>query len=118
MANIHNDLKFFTNEPDRDLYSRFCNILKGHTKYFDILVGYFRTSGFFKLYPAMQEVEKIRILVGLNVDKKTIEIIDKSKQETLFNDVTLKGARESFENNIASEFVDTDPILEKRISAQ
>lgn len=110
--NIHNDLKFFTNEPDRDLYSRFCNILKGHTKYFDILVGYFRTSGFFKLYPAMQEVEKIRILVGLNVDKRTIEIIDKSKQDTLFNEITIKGARESFENNIASEFVDTDPTLE------
>jgi len=112
MVNIHNDLKFFTNEPDRDLYSRFCNILKGHTKYFDILVGYFRTSGFFKLYPAMQEVEKIRILVGLNVDKKTIEIIDKSKQDTLFDEITIKGARESFENNIASEFVDTDPTLE------
>ncbi|MBO6178161.1 MAG: helicase [Selenomonadaceae bacterium] len=109
---MHNDLKFFTNEPDRDLYSRFCNILKGHTKYFDILVGYFRTSGFFKLYPAMQEVEKIRILVGLNVDKRTIEIIDKSKQDTLFNEITIKGARESFENNIASEFVDTDPTLE------
>lgn len=39
-----NDLKFFTNEPDRDLYSRFSNILKSNTQFFDILVGYFRTS--------------------------------------------------------------------------
>ena len=53
--NVDNDLKFFTNEPERDLYSRFCNILKGHTQYFDILVGYFRTSGFFKLYAGRGE---------------------------------------------------------------
>ena len=73
---VDNDLKFFTNEPERDLYSRFCNILKGHTQFFDILVGYFRTSGFFKLYPAMQDLEKIRILVGLNVDARTVQIIE------------------------------------------
>ena len=50
---VVNDLKFFTNEPERDLYSRFSKILKSNTQFFDILVGYFRTSGFFKLYPAM-----------------------------------------------------------------
>ena|GEM_PF-4638116 len=27
----HNDLTFFTNELDRDLYSRFSNILKSNT---------------------------------------------------------------------------------------
>lgn len=72
---MNNDLKFFTNEPDRDLYSRFCNILRSHTQYFDIIVGYFRTSGSFRMYEAMEKVEKIRILVGLNVDKRTAEII-------------------------------------------
>ena len=41
------DLKFFTNEPERDLYSRFATILKSNTQFFDVLVGYFRTSGFF-----------------------------------------------------------------------
>lgn len=45
---VHNDLIFFTNEPKRDLYSRFSTILKSSTQLFDILVGYFRTSGFFK----------------------------------------------------------------------
>ena len=70
---VQNDLKFFTNEPERDLYSRFSAILKSNTQFFDVLVGYFRTSGFFKLYPAMDSVEKIRILVGLNVDKYTVD---------------------------------------------
>lgn len=77
------DLTFFTNEPERDLYSRFSKILKSNTQFFDVLVGYFRTSGFFKMYDAMETVEKIRILVGLNVDKYTVKIIDKEELGTL-----------------------------------
>lgn len=45
---VHTDLKFFTNEPERDLYSRFVTILKSNTQFFDVLVGYFRASGFLK----------------------------------------------------------------------
>ena len=80
---IHTDLKFFTNEPERDLYTRFSAILKSNTQFFDVLVGYFRSSGFFKLYEALESVEKIRVLVGLNVDKFTIKIIDQAKSETV-----------------------------------
>ena len=58
----YNNLTFFTNEPERDLYSRFNTVLKNNTQFFDILAGYFRTSGSFKLYPAMGEIEKIREL--------------------------------------------------------
>lgn len=108
---MDNDLKFFTNEPDRDLYSRFCNILNGHTQFFDILVGYFRSSGFFKLYPAMSEVEKIRILVGLNVDRKTVHIIERSMQEDLFNNMTMKKATESFANVMVDEFANVEPSM-------
>ena len=99
---VVNDLKFFTNEPERDLYSRFSKILKSNTQFFDILVGYFRTSGFFKLYPAMEDVEKIRILVGLNVDKKTVDIIDIADQ------LTLKEAREKFAKGVEEEFEKTE----------
>ena len=93
-----NDLTFFTNEPDRDLYTRFSNILRNNTQYFDILVGYFRTSGFFKLYEAMQEVEKIRVLVGLNTDAKTVEIIQLSQKETKI----------AFGQNVEDEFSESD----------
>ena len=57
------DLKFFTNEPERDLYSRFAAILKSNTQFFDALVGYFRTRGFFRMYESLESVDKIRILV-------------------------------------------------------
>ena len=73
--------KFFTNEPNRDLYGKFQTLLRGHTNYFDILVGYFRASGFFRVCDALAEVEKIRVLVGLNVDKITAQIsIDVAKK--------------------------------------
>ena len=108
---VDNDLKFFTNESERDLYSRFSNILKGHTQFFDILVGYFRASGFFKLYPAMQDLEKVRILVGLNVDAKTVQIIEQSKQGDLFGGVTIKDATEQFQNTVVNEFADAEPSL-------
>ena len=96
------DTKFFTNEPERDLYSRFNVVLKNNTRYFDVLVGYFRTSGFFKLYACMENVEKIRILVGLNVDMKTIEYI-----ETANNDLgirTLKDIKDIYKTRVKKEF--------------
>lgn len=104
---MHTDLKFFTNEPERDLYTRFTKILQGHTQFFDVLVGYFRTSGFFKLYPALENVEKIRILVGLNTDKFAIRIIDRAKQEIQYSKLTEKESKEAVENQIQDEFENT-----------
>lgn len=105
----HNDLTFFTNEPERDLYSRFSTILKSNTQFFDILVGYFRTSGFFKMYEAMEDVEKIRILVGLSVDKYTVKIIDRANSELSYVSPTMKQAKEEFGTSIEKEFEKTDP---------
>ena len=101
---IQNDLKFFTNEPERDLYSRFATILKSNTQFFDVLVGYFRTSGFFKLYPALESVEKIRILVGLNVDRFTVKIIDRAKEEIKYTSFTKAESKEQFKCDIEDEF--------------
>ena len=109
---MHNDLTFFTNEPERDLYSRFSTILKSNTQFFDILVGYFRTSGFFKMREAMEEVEKIRILVGLNVDKYTVKIIDKANMELKYEAPTTKQAKEAFSDSVENEFENTNPASE------
>lgn len=76
---MSNDLTFFTNEPPTTLLDRFTTILT-HVKHFDILVGYFRTSGFFRLHQSFEDIEKIRILVGLNVDRKTYEIFEAFQQ--------------------------------------
>lgn len=109
---MHNDLTFFTNEPERDLYSRFSKILNSNTQFFDILVGYFRTSGFFKMYEAMETVEKIRILVGLNVDKYTVKIIDKSNAQLAYEAPTIKEAKEAFSESIEDEFNKSETTAE------
>ena len=43
--NFKTDLTFFTNEPNTNLLDRFIKTLKD-VKYFDILVGYFRSADF------------------------------------------------------------------------
>ena len=68
-----NDLTFFTNEPERNLYDRFNKILKRDTQFFDMLVGYFRASGFYLLQDALDNVEKTRILIGINKFLKCIK---------------------------------------------
>ena len=79
MENNYNDLTFFTNEEGHTLYDRFNKILNNNVQFFDILVGYFRSSGFYKMYESMENVEKTRILVGLNLDKKSVELIHEAK---------------------------------------
>jgi len=74
------DLTFFTNEPGATLLDRFKKTLK-YARYFDVLVGYFRTSGFHQLYESFESIDKIRILVGLNVDRRTYEIIEASQSQ-------------------------------------
>ncbi len=56
--------KFLTNQGENTLSRRLETILP-KTRGFDCLVGYFFISGFFRLYPVLESVEKIRILIGL-----------------------------------------------------
>ena len=104
----HNDLTFFTNEPERDLGSRFNKILNNNTAFFDVLVGYFRTSGFFKLYDSMYDIEKIRILVGLNVDAQTVQIINEANAQLKIEDISFKESKDALSNTIEREFNNCD----------
>lgn len=108
----HNDLKFFTNEPERDLYSRFATILKSNTQFFDILVGYFRASGFFKIYEALDSVEKIRILVGLNVDRFTVKIIDRATNEAQVAAISAADGKAIIGEEVEREFEETTSSAE------
>lgn len=108
VKHTHNDLTFFTNEPERNLYERFNKILNSNTQFFDILVGYFRTSGFFRMYEAMESVEKIRVLVGLNVDRKTMEIINKAEDGNIFEVLSHKEAKDAFTEKVESEFATSE----------
>ena len=73
--------KFFTNEDSNTLLNKFSGVFKHnpHIAEFDALVGYFRSTGYFKIRPFLEAVPQIRILVGINVDA----IIAKYKNEGL-----------------------------------
>jgi ERCC4-related helicase len=62
--------KFFTNDGENTLLKKFDGIFKyTNVHFFDALVGYFRSSGYFKIRKHLNGVKKIRILVGIDVDK-------------------------------------------------
>ena len=109
---MDDNLKFFTNEPERDLYSKFQTLLRGDTNFFDVIVGYFRTSGFFLMCDALESVKKIRILVGLNVDKLTAQILSCVTYSGSIFSPTVKVAKESFSKSVKDEFDDSDVSYE------
>ncbi|MDF9834019.1 superfamily II DNA or RNA helicase [Ereboglobus sp. PH5-5] len=73
--------KFFTNEEGRALIEKIEGIFEHKRIHFlDVLVGYFRASGYFRIRPFVQKSERIRILVGINIDRLVQEAWDKGLQ--------------------------------------
>ena len=104
---MSNDLTFFTNEPSATLLDRFKATLRG-VQYFDILVGYFRTSGFHMLHESFDSIEKIRILVGLNVDRQAFEVLEASRQQLELPFHSSKQVKEEFTNSVALEMAHSE----------
>jgi HKD family nuclease len=75
-----NDLTFFSNDEQGTLLERFHRILKG-VKTLDVLVGYFRASGFNIMEGSLEKCQKIRILVGIDVDNEVNDWFQKAKQQ-------------------------------------
>lgn len=73
------DTRFITNESGNKLVDRFTDILD-KSQFFDCLVGYFYVNGFYKLEDSLEDVEKIRIIVGMGIDKRTFELIDEANE--------------------------------------
>jgi len=110
---VNTNTTFFTNEPGKSLHDRFKATLK-HVEYFDVIVGYFRSSGFHLLYDSLKDVEKIRIIVGLNLDKKSFEVIDSSKDGHL-NFESHNQIKKNFSQNVCSEMEMTDKVENGKI---
>ena len=62
--------KFFNNTPENTLFEKFKGIANGMANFHSFLavVGYFRSSGYFKLRKELTNVQDIKILVGINID--------------------------------------------------
>jgi hypothetical protein len=72
--------KFFTNQDNNTLENRLTDILKNYDiKSIEFLLGYFRISGFKKISQYLSNIEKTRILVGINIDKLTLDAKERGK---------------------------------------
>lgn len=96
----HSDLTFITNEKGQNLLERFKVLIKD-TEFFDVLVGYFYTSGFHALYKSLEKTRKIRILIGISTNRQTLDLIEQAEQQELqFSHAETK---EHFSNLLAGE---------------
>ena len=70
-TNVMSNSHFFTNRNGNTLMQEFEGILANNpqVKNLDAVVGFLRASGYFTLRPFLDNVNKVRILIGIDVDK-------------------------------------------------
>lgn len=107
--------KFFTNQDGNSLLKKFEGVFENidSIRHFDALVGYFRASGYFKIRPFLNKIPKIRILVGINVDKLTKIYHDKGQMFLENPDETKQEFINSVIENIQK--ADYDEVTEQGI---
>ena len=71
MVDIPLSSHFFTNRDGNTLMKEFEGILVNNpqVKNLDAVVGFLRASGYFSLRPFLNNINKVRILIGIDVDK-------------------------------------------------
>lgn len=95
--------KFFNNTIGNTLFNKFKGIADGMSNFHSFLavVGYFRSSGYFKLRKELANVQDIKILVGINIDS----IFRKHNQALLMLDGDDK-AREIYTKDFIQDVKD------------
>jgi len=99
-----NDTTFITNQNGGTLQNRFSELIRD-SRFFDCLVAYFAITGFNNIAHALEKTEKIRILVGISVDGKTLDIYKKSYI------YSIKASKDIFRNELVSELENSEDTL-------
>jgi superfamily II DNA/RNA helicase len=97
--------KFLTNEGENTLKRRLEAILP-RTEAFDCIVGYFFVSGFFKIYPALETCEKIRILIGMDGEPGLSSMIQVGATAT--GTPSVAESKEAFSRMLKYEFQEAE----------
>ena len=76
---IHSN--FFTNKNGNTLMKEFEGILQQnqYIKNLDAVVGFLRASGYFSLRPFLDNINRVRILIGIDVDKYIAQAANQGK---------------------------------------
>ena len=90
--------KFFTNRNGNTLMQEFNNIFDANPaiRHLDAVVGFLRSSGYFTLRPFLDNITKVRVLIGIDVDKY---IVKAERRGKLF-----QGAEEEVKAECSAKF--------------
>jgi superfamily II DNA/RNA helicase/HKD family nuclease len=112
------DLTFFTNEPEATLLDRFRRLLLT-TRCLDIIVGYFRVSGFHLLHDALEGTEKVRVLVGISTGRTEFEMIDAHRSQGGFDFASHSRVRKTVRDAVTGEVANAvdDQSVERGLRA-
>ena len=105
------DLTFITNEEGQSLLERF-KVLIRDTELFDVLVGYFYSSGFHALYRSLEKTKQIRILIGIGSDKKTAAWIQSAGEQRELPFSSHAEVKERFSRKLVEEMDDSQDTKE------
>lgn len=106
--------KFFTNNADNTLLKKLAGVFQfTDVYYFDALVGYFRSSGYFRIRKYLENVAWIRILVGINVDKLIRDAAGKGLEFNLSSEITIDKVKQAIRQDI--QHSDYDKEVEEGI---
>ncbi|KGN86496.1 helicase-related protein [Porphyromonas gulae] len=103
--------KFFNNNHGNTLFEKFKGIAEGMPNLHSFLavVGYFRSSGYFKLRKELGDISEIKILVGINIDdifrkhnKALLMLADEEKAKEIYH----SGFKEDIVNALYSPEVE------------
>lgn len=86
--------KFFNNNTGNTLFDKLKGIASGMANFdrFLAVVGFFRSSGYFKLRKELKDVKEIKILVGINIDdifrrhNKTMLMLESAEKAKIIYD--------------------------------
>lgn len=71
----------FTNRDGNTLIKEFEGVLRNNPTYrnLDAVVGFFRASGYFSLRPFLDTAHRVRVLVGIDVDRYITQAVQRGK---------------------------------------
>ena len=105
---------FITNNETTDLRNRLVKLIK-KSEELKFLVGFFYFSGISELYEALKSnpETRIKVLVGLNVDKLNFELIEFENDESATDEEKIYKFFESIKRSLNTEDFDTKEFYEQ-----
>ncbi|MDT3387435.1 MAG: SNF2/RAD54 family helicase, partial [Bacteroidota bacterium] len=101
----HTSSHIFTNRDGNTLMKEFEGVLQHNPQIrnFDAVVGFLRASGYFSLRPFLDNIGKVRVLIGIDVDKYIAKAAQQGKMffgaEEEVKDECLRKIRKDIESS-------------------